>query len=431
MAKLLEAMGAIRCPKCKQVWEHNQGNPNYNVTDEKGQKLSKYRFPCEDDRTAAEHFAKHRARCPGCGANFCSSCNTEPYHVGFTCEEFKNYQAARKCRYCKEKIENEGASNLPVFRDVCKKDECVENMKKACDKILPCGRPCYGFRGERKCLPCLNEDCVKKNPELTLEAKDDDYCPICYTSGLGDAPSIQPECGHICHVDCLLSRLRKRWPGPRITFAFCECPACRKWVAAPQNPEVAVELASISAIFEDIRKKAVDRLKYEGLDKDKRLHDPNDRFYNKFEEYALTRLSYYMCFKCKKPYFGGLKSCENVNEGQREYKESDLVCGACASDNIKGGISNCPQHGKDFIEFKCQFCCSVAQWFCWGTTHFCEPCHAKQCKGEYVNKIPKDKLPKCSGPDKCPLKTSHPPNGNEYSLGCSICRNLKANVKAF
>lgn len=318
-----------------------------------------------------------------------------------------------------------------MFKDVCNKQECVDNMNKACDKILPCGHSCYGFRGETKCLPCLNEDCVKKNPQLTLEAKDDDYCPICYTSGIGDAPSIIPECGHICHIDCLLSRLKKRWPGPRITFAFCECPVCRKWASAPQSVEVTAELKSIHDIFEDIRKKAVDRLKFEGLDKDKRLHDPKDKFYNKFEEYALTRLSYYMCFKCKKPYFGGLKSCENVNEGQREYQESDLVCGACASDNIKGGVSNCPQHGKDFIEFKCQFCCSVAQWFCWGTTHFCEPCHAKQCKGEYVNKIPKDKLPKCYGADSCPLKIKHPPNGSEYSLGCAVCRNLKSNVKAF
>lgn len=28
-------------------------------------------------------------------------------------------------------------------------------------------------------------------------------------------------------------------------------------------------------------------------------------------------------------------------------------------------VENCPKHGKEYIEFKCKFCCSVAQWFCW------------------------------------------------------------------
>jgi hypothetical protein len=106
---------------------------------------------------------------------------------------------------------------------------------------------------------------VKKNPGLTNDAKDDDYCPICYTSGIGDAPSIKPECGDICHVDCLFNRLKKCWSGPRITFAFCECPTYRKWVNAPQNPEVAAEMKKVKDIFEDIRKKSMDRLKYEGL----------------------------------------------------------------------------------------------------------------------------------------------------------------------
>ena len=154
--------------------------------------------------------------------------------------------------------------------------------------MLPCGHPCYGFRGESRCLPCLNEECAKKHPELH-NVNEDEYCAICYTSGLGDAPCIMPDCGHICHIDCLLSRLKKRWPGPRITFSFCECPMCRKWASAPYSPEVTKEMELIKATYEDIRKKAVDRLKYEGLDKDKRLHDPKDKFYNKFEEYALTR----------------------------------------------------------------------------------------------------------------------------------------------
>jgi len=38
-------------------------------------------------------------------------------------------------------------------------------------------------------------------------------------------------------------------------------------------------------------------------------------------------------------------------------------------------MKKCDAHGEDFIEFKCRYCCDVARWHCFGTTHFCEPCH--------------------------------------------------------
>lgn len=42
--------------------------------------------------------------------------------------------------------------------------------------------------------------------------------------------------------------------------------------------------------------------------------------------------------------------------------------------------------------------------------------------GDYVSKYTKDKLPKCPGKDKCPLKLEHKPNGDEAALGC--CKNI-------
>lgn len=56
--------------------------------------------------------------------------------------------------------------------------------------MLPCGHPCGGFKGEKECLPCINEECVDKNPELTLEKKGDDYCVICYSEGLESGPCV-------------------------------------------------------------------------------------------------------------------------------------------------------------------------------------------------------------------------------------------------
>ncbi len=235
------------------------------------------------------------------------------------------------------------------------------------------------------------------------------------------------------HVQCLMERLKKRWPGPRITFFFAECPSCRRFVSASKHPEISQELTKLKVIYDDVRTKAMQRMKFEGLEVSEkhRLTDPKDVYYNRPEELALAKLSYYMCYKCGVPYFGGLKSCENDNEGQQNYKPNELVCGKCAATGSTAGVKTCKTHGTEYIEYKCRFCCSVAQWYCWGTTHFCQSCHTRQAKGDYVSKYPASKLPKCPGPALCPLKVMHPANGTEFAIGCAICRNHLENYKQF
>ena len=170
---------------------------------------------------------------------------------------------------------------------------------------------------------------------------------------------------------------------------------------------------------------AIERAKFEDLHKDEK-YQKEPYFGKNMEEYALKNLSYYQCFKCSNPYFGGKKEC-GVGQDYENFKKEELVCGKCAAVAVGGGIKECPKHGQEFIEFKCKFCCQIAQWFCWGNTHFCEPCHKKQCAGDYVSRKTKDQLPKCEGPKKCPIGGNHPANGDEYALGCSVCRNVKEN----
>ncbi len=38
-------------------------------------------------------------------------------------------------------------------------------------------------------------------------------------------------------------------------------------------------------------------------------------------------------------------------------------------------------------------------------------------------------LKQCKGKEDCPLKIDHPANGKEFALGCSLCRELKINLK--
>ena len=101
-----------------------------------------------------------------------------------------------KCIYCDSEIA--AGANHPKREDVCKAAECSALVEVACMKKKPCGHRCGGFKDEEKCLPCLNEECLKKNEE---ERKDgqmvvydgvnaEAYCGICFISGLGAEPAI-------------------------------------------------------------------------------------------------------------------------------------------------------------------------------------------------------------------------------------------------
>lgn len=114
-----------------------------------------------------------------------------------------------------------------------------------------------------------------------------------------------------------------------------------------------------------------------------------------------------------------------------DYDPSELVCGGC-SDVSRAQM--CPKHGTDYLEYKCRYCCSVAVFFCFGTTHFCNACHDDFSR---VANVPKNELPQCpvgpratalatgpgGGEAECPLHVKHPPTGEEFALGCGICRN--------
>lgn len=91
-------------------------------------------------------------------------------------------------------------------------------------------------------------------------------------------------------------------------------------------------------------------------------------------------------------------------------------------------FQDCDQHGDDFLEYKCRYCCSVAIYFCFGNTHFCEECH-----GLWYSLPERNPQPKCPvGPGgkklkgKCPLGIAHPPTGEEFCLGCGLCSHMES-----
>lgn len=422
MVFLMGAIGTLNeCPQCKEKIVIEKGATDYNIKNEKNEKLSK---------EAAEHYAANRCRCPSCKIDFCAGCKMNPYHIGKSCEAAKQHAVAKKCRYDDSVItsKNQGPAD-----DVCNSIECINTYKTACTKVLKCGHKCWGCKGEKICPPCIDKSCM--NYVNKYDQDSDSYCNICFTEGLGNSPVILLTCNHYVHYKCIETRLKKKWMGPKITFNHCLCPQCNSWVDCTSVSEIQEMITENKNLYDTICKMAVERLKFEGLDKDARLTDPYSKWYKNTLQFALNSISYYMCYQCKKPYFAGLRECGDNplvdnNNPNREYDPKDLICGAHANLAGVAGISECKVHGKDFIEYKCKYCCNIASWFCWGSTHFCEDCHARQCKGDYVSKYSRDKLPKCN-PAKCAVKVKHPDNGEEFALGCSVCRNNHENVKNF
>ncbi|XP_060534839.1 E3 ubiquitin-protein ligase MYCBP2 isoform X2 [Cylas formicarius] len=316
------------------------------------------------------------------------------------------------CRFCG----TTGNSGLLAIGNVCADSECQEYGKSACAKLLNCGHMCGGVFGESKCLPCLH-GCSN---DATLRQDSDDMCMICFTEALSCAPALQLRCGHVFHLHCCKAVLMKRWAGPRITFSFSLCPICKIEIKHPMLEEL---LMPIHELYRDVRRKALMRLEYEGLNTVDAVGTPGTRFYNDPAAFAMDRYAYYVCYKCNKAYYGGEARCDA--EVGDNYDPTELVCGAC-SDVARAQM--CPKHGTDFLEYKCRYCCSVAVFFCFGTTHFCNPCHDDF---QRVTNLPKSELPLCpAGPrasqldgDECPLHVKHPPTGEEFALGCGVCRN--------
>lgn len=65
-------------------------------------------------------------------------------------------------------------------------------------------------------------------------------------------------------------------------------------------------------------------------------------------------------------------------------------------------------------------------WFCFGTTHFCDPCHSRYSECQTLHQ--EGRLPACpAGPcgtaleGPCPIGGRHRPGGEEQVLGCREC----------
>ncbi|KAK9841113.1 hypothetical protein WJX74_000206 [Apatococcus lobatus] len=356
-----------------------------------------------------EHRLHHRFRCPACSNDFCDACWAVPYHQGWTCEQHR----MPSCLFCPARVPpadpvaagSKSAKQLRIaicrlggdprwclqreellalharLHLICQAAACQALLQKACLKRLPCSHWCCGLREEPACLPCL-EGCSSQQPggrSVSLG----EACQLCWEE-LSSAPSLALTCGHLCHAHCAEEQLQKGFPGPNISLNFLFCPSCGPGHAAEQaacpqhalarshldHPALQGLLQKPLRLRDQLATCARARLRMEGLLHSEPALQPGAEFDGRPVDYALSKFLFFECSKCFKPYFGGRRECGAGPGGDGvEFNKQELLCATCM------GSDKCQEHGADFIEWKCHYCCNVSSWFCWGSTHMCNECH--------------------------------------------------------
>lgn len=244
-----------------------------------------------------------------------------------------------------------------IFENGCLSSQDPERIlveRIVTEEAVPGFEPAAGC-----CLPCLH--CDLKSA--------DEYCLICYCDSLAAQPCIQLQCGHVFHAACVKAQVHAGYPGIRISFKYLKCPVCSEQFKHWSMEDVMRPALQLEA---QVSKMALQQLRAEGMEKHPSIvDDAGGDFYNDPLAFAMHEYVFYKCFKCQRPYFGGNYRC-NIAEDDDEEDHADLVCPRCSLVDVQ----ECPQHGKEWIAFKCRFCCTLATYTCWGNTHFCANCHA-------------------------------------------------------
>ena len=111
------------------------------------------------------------------------------------------------------------------------------------------------------------------------------------------------------------------------------CPCCKQEIklSGGISAPIAAELGPLLHLKSLVSKNALLKAKDQGI-----ISDEDDEG---SQETANKRCAFYQCFTCKKPYFGGLRDCEQdmANEEAGAGKPEDLLCQDCLLEEIGAG----------------------------------------------------------------------------------------------
>ena len=73
--------------------------------------------------------------------------------------------------------------------------------------------------------------------------------------------------------------------------------------------KISKELAVLKELRRTVAAKALEAAENQGLNHSERLNTRGDQFEGDLQGLALHSCTFYECYECKKPYFGGMADC--------------------------------------------------------------------------------------------------------------------------
>ena len=100
-----------------------------------------------------------------------------------------------------------------------------------------------------------------------------------------------------------------KWTTMRITFGYLDCPSCKQemmidYMVPILTPKLLEQFKVKQQVCELSLQMAIEK----GYDKTGRVVQEGNIYYNDLATFAIHNCTFYECFKCKIPYFGGMEN---------------------------------------------------------------------------------------------------------------------------
>lgn len=197
-----------------------------------------------------------------------------------------------------------------------------------------------------------------------------DDCAICLCP-LADQETIKLGCGHLWHLECIKQQLKQASPNPgkRLLFSGCRCAKCGVFCESSALKSVTRLTSELRAAVDAL---IVEQLEVDGITENPDAHAGTSAFQGDLLAYGRMVYAFYQCGVCSRPYFGGTVACADADD--ELLPVAARVCPSCTP--ASSAACAHPTH-VGFHEWKCRYCCNVASFVCYGTTHLCESCHKR------------------------------------------------------
>lgn len=284
---------------------------------------------------------QYKVTCNNCFVSMCTNCKTIPFHEGYTCDEYTWFLNDSLCRVCQKPTDPNILKNLGT----CLSKTCNENVSNLCNKKLPCGHKCCGYK------------CKDSHPACPLCTPLLSKCLIC-RKHLWGTPCLSLNCGHSVHKACAFNAYERMLNGENM-LPICPYNGCGFFMEHPSlSDSFKVRKEEIYSIFKQVDIKANLMAEKLGITYSPLLISKTKSYAWAGEFAAINFIKKnFMFYICSLHGKGCCFFCGSKDD-QFDINYIKTVCPRC-DNSLSKSCKICQSHIH--IIHKCFFCCNVAE----------------------------------------------------------------------